>query len=327
MEDLKDYFFETFGVQIKPVGLRDQARKLPLYLLGDFDYYTVRIGSFPIVFAVSKDKYQNTPNQLEKWSRLLSEYLGATVVYIFDNLESWQRKRLIEKKIAFVVPWQHCFIPDFFLQISNGTRKMNTSDPSVEYLSFPAQCLLLYHLEVTRLEEISFQQLGEMLEYSAMTISRAVKELAALQLVQVVGSKEKYLLFKESGRRLWEMALPHLQSPVREFLFSDKIPPNVDYFRYSADSALASYTMLAATQEECMAIGRGMYRTLKNESWFSSLYRHPGPYKLEVWQYDPVVLSNDKDVDKLSLYLSMQNDPDERVQGALQELLNNVAWL
>jgi hypothetical protein len=35
---------------------------------------------------------------------------------------------------------------------------------------------------------------------------------------------------------------------------------------------------------------------------------------VEVWRYDPFLLSNDKYVDDLSLVLSLKDEPDERVQ-------------
>jgi hypothetical protein len=45
---------------------------------------------------------------------------------------------------------------------------------------------------------------------------------------------------------------------------------------------------------------------------------------VEVWAYAPELLSEGASVDPLSLYLSMREDPDERVQTALAQLLE--AW-
>ena len=48
---------------------------------------------------------------------------------------------------------------------------------------------------------------------------------------------------------------------------------------------------------------------------------------MERWHYAPGLLSSDgQAVDQLSLYLSLQHDPDERVQGALKELLETMVW-
>ena len=61
---------------------------------------------------------------------------------------------------------------------------------------------------------------------------------------------------------------------------------------------------------------------------------------VELWNYNPkFVNSTDTDtqagngelkrsqlVDKLSLYLSMKDDPDERVQGELKKMMESVLW-
>jgi hypothetical protein len=39
-----------------------------------------------------------------------------------------------------------------------------------------------------------------------------------------------------------------------------------------------------------------------------------------VWSYDPIILERDGCVDDISLLLSMDNDPNERVQTCLDEI-------
>ena len=46
--------------------------------------------------------------------------------------------------------------------------------------------------------------------------------------------------------------------------------------------------------------------------------------KVEMWRYDPQKLSNTKMVDKLSLALSLREDTDERVEEAVEEMLNTL---
>ena len=61
---------------------------------------------------------------------------------------------------------------------------------------------------------------------------------------------------------------------------------------------------------------------------------------VELWSYNPefVNLSNSTSenhdsglkrnqlVDKLSLFLSLKDNPDERVQGELKELMESISW-
>ena len=45
---------------------------------------------------------------------------------------------------------------------------------------------------------------------------------------------------------------------------------------------------------------------------------------IEMWRYDPRKLSREKMVDELSLALSLREDADERVEEAVEEMLNNL---
>jgi hypothetical protein len=49
--------------------------------------------------------------------------------------------------------------------------------------------------------------------------------------------------------------------------------------------------------------------------------------QIEAWSYDPRVLLTDRDIaDPLSVYLTLREVPDERVQEQLETLLKRVSW-
>jgi hypothetical protein len=49
-------------------------------------------------------------------------------------------------------------------------------------------------------------------------------------------------------------------------------------------------------------------------------------FEVEVWSYEPDLLSDGPAVDRFSLYLSLRDDTDERVQSALAEMMRGVTW-
>ena len=59
---------------------------------------------------------------------------------------------------------------------------------------------------------------------------------------------------------------------------------------------------------------------------FQKLDTKYGNNRMEVWHYDPALLTQTNEVDKLSLYLSMQGEEDERIYGALTGLINEIKW-
>ena len=66
---------------------------------------------------------------------------------------------------------------------------------------------------------------------------------------------------------------------------------------------------------------------MKNQPSYKDLNKNYGDFKLEVWHYDPLLLSDTNEVDKLSLYLSTHHEDDPRVQIALRNLIDEMKWL
>lgn len=48
--------------------------------------------------------------------------------------------------------------------------------------------------------------------------------------------------------------------------------------------------------------------------------------ELELWKYPPELFATDGKVDILSLYCSLKANPDERVEGELESLLEEITW-
>ena len=51
-----------------------------------------------------------------------------------------------------------------------------------------------------------------------------------------------------------------------------------------------------------------------------------GENEIQVWKYNPKMLSTEGVVDKLSLYLSLKDNEDERIQIELERLINEMSW-
>lgn len=51
-----------------------------------------------------------------------------------------------------------------------------------------------------------------------------------------------------------------------------------------------------------------------------------GENEIQVWKYNPKMLSTEGVVDKLSLYLSLKDNEDERIQIELERLINEMPW-
>ena len=48
--------------------------------------------------------------------------------------------------------------------------------------------------------------------------------------------------------------------------------------------------------------------------------------QIEAWSYNPCVLTDRDSADPLSVYLTLREVPDERVQEQLETLLKRISW-
>jgi hypothetical protein len=47
---------------------------------------------------------------------------------------------------------------------------------------------------------------------------------------------------------------------------------------------------------------------------------------LEIWSYSPVLFAKNGVADRFSIYLSLQGTEDERVESALEEMMEQIRW-
>ncbi len=48
--------------------------------------------------------------------------------------------------------------------------------------------------------------------------------------------------------------------------------------------------------------------------------------RLQIWKYDPTPFVKNNRVDTVSLYLSLKDSPNERVQAGIKEMLEKEQW-
>ena len=78
--------------------------------------------------------------------------------------------------------------------------------------------------------------------------------------------------------------------------------------------------MLSADTQVCLAAEAKEFNKLKLSNQCPI---DDAPIILELWKYPPCIIGNNS-VDNYSLYLTLQNDTDVRVQIALDEMMKGV---
>jgi hypothetical protein len=90
----------------------------------------------------------------------------------------------------------------------------------------------------------------------------------------------------------------------------------------AGETALSRYDMIMSPRNSVYAVNYKEWAGLKKLMQIEEL---PGPYDdaimIELWRYDPEILATEDRVDPLSLYMSLIDEHDDRVNIAKDELL------
>ena len=119
---------------------------------------------------------------------------------------------------------------------------------------------------------------------------------------------------------LFQKAGDKLLNPIKRTVYIPKELVGADLLE-SGYSALAEYSMLNASNVKC-------YATERISQWknvmTNSLQNSQAQVAVEMWRYNPRKLSTRNIVDELSLALALREDADERVEEAVEEMLNEL---
>ena len=321
MEELEKYLQNTLGIDavIKrlPMG---KLRILPLYIRAIYTMKTTRLYEREILLLEKKDKERLTAEQYRKHIQVIENAFNKPVVLVLDAIEAYNRKRLIEKQIAFIIPGKQMFIPQFLIDLREFRY---TAQKKKEKIQPAAQCLLLFHLLKENVEDVNLKTIAEKLNYTPMTITRAANELNEKALCRIEGRKEKKIVFERDKKAIWEKALPYLQNPVNIAIYIEEYIDDKIIFE-SGYTALSSYTKIAGEPTKCFAISKTDYVYLRKHKQITITNKMEGRICLEIWKYNPAILATDKTVDPLSLYLTLKDEKDERVEIELEKMIERL---
>ena len=288
---------------------KNELKGIPtIYSLGYRFYdFTFKGSSMILIESVKK---HDTPKVCKTIADRLEKQFGRQIVFYFDHIVYYERKRYVEHGVFFISGEKNAFLP---MLLTSPVPKKRTPAK----LSAAAQYMVMFHLQIQSIEHRPLQKLADTLCYSYVSIAKAVQNLEILGLCRSerdsTGSKS--IAFGWSGIELWEKAKPFMSSPVKERFYCTGLPGGD--FPLAGVSALSVYSHLCPDPEETIAV----YAKKWKKEQFENPNFFEGPYIVEFWRY-PVI--GNKTVDKLSLYLTLENDSDPRVGKELGFVINSV---
>jgi len=320
MESLKKYIESTLGinVEITPIA-KDRMKGLPYFIESNYNLFSIVMFDRELVLVELKE---NVPaGRLSKHLDIIGQSFHLLSVAVMQPIEAYNRLRLIEKKVPFIIAGKQMFMPQLFIDLKefgvHVTEKQETMQPA-------AQVLLLFHLQVESLEGFNLKTIAEKLEYNSATITRAVKYLLSINLCELHGTKDKYLHFNSSKHELWTKTESFMFNPIKKTTYFSGALNDIG-LRKTNINALSDYSDLNPATMIYYAAKPGYIQQLRNENP-TQTGQMEGDICIEEWKYSPEKLSNSETVDRLSLYLCLKESKDERVQDALEQLIEKIVW-
>jgi hypothetical protein len=313
----KTMFIAGVPVELTPID-KGQLKGLSLDTLLSFRFYRTELNGQSLCIAEAiDDERLYTPLSYSRIANMVERIVAIPVAFYLPSTPSYMRSRLIEQGVYFIISDQYVFLPGMLIN-----ERLKRANPLRKLLSPVGQYVLLYYLLHSEIEQFTIQEIQSHTPYNYLAISRAVNELEEMKLFSNQKEwKTKQLSALMNREELWKQALPLLLSPVKRTVYTDELW-DAPFYK-GGITALSHYSLLNPDERQTVAVWEKEFNPSSKalSEWDTSELK----YKIEVWRYSPLMGIEQNDyVDKLSLYLSMQDDKDPRVEKELETIINEL---
>ena len=330
LQQIQSYVGGTLGLKAssgKIVNLNVPFFIKDIYELISMQLTLTEKHTFEVLLVIPKGEAYPGIVSLRKHLSHIHKVASEPLVYVNTTLSGADRKSLISHHVNFIQPPTQLFIPELALDIREAYRQQR-KNKEVENL-FPAtQAVLIacFNRGWSVSKAYTSSQIAQGLDYSRVTLSTVIDQLIEKDIL-VKGEKARTYRFNEPVRSVFEKTVPLLKSPVKRVIFTNTKPEIGEGIFWAGETALAKYSMLAEPSTPGYALTQERYSTLRKRGLISETEAIDEiAATIELWTY-PNPLVDDEIADPLSLFLSLKDNKDERIQIALDEMMGEVIWL
>ncbi|MCD4655802.1 hypothetical protein K8T06_17920 [bacterium] len=320
----KKHLKVILNIDVDPISWKEKSL-LPFYLRDLYSFFEIKLMDIPCLLMFDNTKQVLSPVTIRKHIEQIRCKYDYEIVYIVDRITSYNRKRLIEHRVSFVVPGNQTYLPLLGIDLREHFKALRT----VKHKFTPStQVLIIHAINQNKTKRVFTPALlAKYLGYSVMTMTRAFNELESFGLGNIITQgRKRHISFTKPSKEIWDQAQPFLQSPVRMRFYIH--PKDTKLPKLKAGlTGLSDYTMLAEPVIPVFAMNYNEWKSLKQHCQIlDGFSAEPGVIEIEVWAYSPHIFTTNNTVDRLSLYLSLMHIQDERVEVALEEMMDVVEW-
>lgn len=302
-------------------------KDLPLYMTNKRRFYIVKILENEFLCIKLGDKDKAGISALGKQLKIFQEKFNLPAALYISNITPQQRSSLIRAKIPFIAPPRQIYLPFLAVVLSNHYGKKSIDSSNIdEYMMPITQSLFLYLLYCKDNLLISKTEAKNFLKCTATSITRASNQLLTMGLIEEFkDGRTIYMKLSGDKKAVFKKAEKNLITPVLSEIYIDSMRLPSDAL-LAGESALAEKTMLNPSNIKIYAIDKNN-PIVKSFTGISPQWNIGAKLvKLQIWKYNPLLLSAGNTVDDLSLVCSLKNNTDERIEMAIEELMERFKW-
>lgn len=289
----------------------DNKSILPLYIVSNYQFYTAYIENIRCIVIKPIDELPTLPS-LKKQIQKIRVIDDVPVVLYSKTISFYRRKSLLENHIPFMTDKQ-VFLPFIGTLLVDEKEREKIKDKFV----YSTQLLFLAYMYNHEMK-VYVSDLSKSLPFSAMTLSRAVKQLDMTDLFLVYkDGVNKVIESKYSYKELFERIQHYLLTPVRQVGYMDQSLVT-DHMVLSGESALSEMSMLNPSRIRTYAVYE---KDFNNSQLIDELIDPDVQVKVEIWAYNPQLFTHTNIADTLSIVLSLKENKDERIEEVLEDIL------
>ena len=313
--------FQSFYIN---VSVEKIALTLPISFEKRFQYVQMKFHKES--FLLIKEKRRGSLDSFVTQARIMGEKASMDVILVFSKLSDIEKKQLLQARVPFVDFKGNLFFPPLGLVLNANddvaTSKELTPSEQLTWIAF----LLTKGQKVVDVDLLS--------QITGLPNSTICRCLRTFKTLNWLNKPNKLYAYTASKKELFLKSESFLFNPIKKrLLLSDfdlKKIQSDSRLLYGGTYALSYLTFLAESDENSSyVISQRQFNKLS-----LPLSQHVLEGKvLEIWRYSPFVsefwndFKENQDrqfVDPISLYLTLKDDDDPRVEEEIEVLKNNI---
>ena len=313
--------FQSFYIN---VSVEKIALTLPISFEKRFQYAKMKFHKES--FLLIKEKRRGSLNSFVTQARTIGRKASMDVILVFSKLSDNEKKQLLQARVPFVDFKGNLFFPPLGLALNaNGDVEVFKELTPSEQLTWIA-FLLTKGQKVVDVDLLS--------QITGLPNSTIYRCLRTFKTLNWLNKPNKLYTYNASKKELFLKSESFLFNPIKKrLLLSDfdlKKIQSDSRLLYGGTYALSYLTFLSESDENSSyVISQRQFNKLS-----LPLSQHVLEGKaLEIWRYSPFVSEFWNDfketqdgqfVDPISLYLTLKDDDDPRVEEEVEALKNNI---